>query len=203
VISTRGSQYRDNLERAYCTGFRKNGVSFCDSSAFPRRCNRKRSDTAVVKQRGAIGGAMSLVGLSEAARLARKDKATIHRALKSGRLCYSVTESGERRIDTTELDRVFPIMQPNGESEVASPVAQRRREVEQLHRQLDDRDEVIRDLRRRLDESETERRSVQAQLNATVGKMAALLAAPAAAIAPDQPRPLSRRILAWLVKQHV
>jgi hypothetical protein len=145
---------------------------------------------------------MPLVGLSEAARLTRKDKATIHRALKSGRLCYTVTDSGERRIDTAELDRVFPIMQPNGEGEVASPVAQRRREFERLQRQLDDRDEVIRDLRRRLDESETERRSVQAQLNATADKMAALLAAPAAAIAPSPPRPLGRRILAWLARQH-
>ena len=63
---------------------------------------------------------------------------------------------------------------------------------------------MIRDLRQRLDESETERRTVQAQLNATIDRMAALLPAPEKAEAtPDQPRSLGRRILAWIIKQHV
>jgi hypothetical protein len=93
---------------------------------------------------------MPLVGLSEAARLARKDKSTIHRALQTGRLSYTITEAGERRIDTAELDRVFPLFRANGGSEGAQPVAQRRRDTEHMQRLLDDRDATIRDLRQRL-----------------------------------------------------
>jgi hypothetical protein len=52
------------------------------------------------------------------------------------------------------------------------------------------------DLRQRLDASEVERRNVQAQLTA-------LLCAPPSkpADSPEE-RPLKRRILGWLVKQH-
>jgi hypothetical protein len=65
-----------------------------------------------------------------------------------------------------------------------------------MQRLLDDRDATIRDLRQRLDDSEAERRGVQAQLTA-------LLAAPAKAAEPDHPRrPPGRRILAWLARQH-
>jgi len=138
---------------------------------------------------------MPLVGLSEAARLARKDKSTIHRALQTGRLSYTTTETGEGRIDTAELDRVFPLGRINGGDEVAQPVAQRRREHEHMQRLLDDRDATIRDLRQRLDDSEAERRGVQAQLTA-------LLAAPTKPAELDPPRPLGRRILAWFARQH-
>ena len=50
------------------------------------------------------------------------------------------------------------------------------------------------DLRQRLDASEVERRNVQTQLNAL------LSATPVTPI--NQPRPLGRRILAWLARQH-
>ena len=52
---------------------------------------------------------MASIGLSEAARLTGRNQSTIHRAMKAGRLSYTVDETGERRIDTAELDRVFPI----------------------------------------------------------------------------------------------
>ena len=50
------------------------------------------------------------------------------------------------------------------------------------------------DLRQRLDASEAERRNVQTQLNAL------LSATPVTPI--NQPRPLGRRILAWLAREH-
>jgi hypothetical protein len=53
--------------------------------------------------------AMASIGLSEAARLTGRNQSTIHRAMKAGRLSYTVDETGERRIDTSELARVFPI----------------------------------------------------------------------------------------------
>lgn len=52
---------------------------------------------------------MASIGLSEAAKLTGRNQSTIHRAMKAGRLSYTVGEAGERRIDTAELDRVFRV----------------------------------------------------------------------------------------------
>jgi hypothetical protein len=60
------------------------------------------------------GFAMPLVGLKEAARLTGKNQSTIHRAMKSGRLSFTVSDGGERVIETAELDRVFQVS-PDGE----------------------------------------------------------------------------------------
>jgi hypothetical protein len=63
-------------------------------------------------------------------------------------------------------------------------------EIEVLRQWLADRDDTIRDLRQRLDAADH--------------RLTALLArADAPQPAGDQQRPLGRRILAWLVKQHV
>jgi len=139
---------------------------------------------------------MALVGLSDAAKLTGRNQTTIHRAMKTGRLCYTADETGARRIDTAELDRVFGIKHTNGASDdamaqgVQSHVAPVH-EVVLLNRLLDDREATIRDLRARLDASEDERRRLT------------LLLSPPTSPAPDQPRPLGRRILDWLVRQHV
>lgn len=55
------------------------------------------------------GGLMALVGLKRASELTGKNQSTIHRAMKAGRLSFTVSEGGERLIDTSELHRVFPI----------------------------------------------------------------------------------------------
>ena len=52
---------------------------------------------------------MALLSISAAARAAGVDRATIHRALKSGRLSATVDDTGARAIDTAELRRVFPL----------------------------------------------------------------------------------------------
>jgi hypothetical protein len=92
---------------------------------------------------------VALAGLSEAAKPTGRNQTTIHRAMKAGRLCYTVGEAGERRVDTTELDRVFGV-KINGAPAAAmvqpvqshvTPV----REIELLQRLLDDRDATIRD----------------------------------------------------------
>ena len=54
---------------------------------------------------------MAQVGLKQAAALTGKNQSTIHRAMKSGRLSYTVSEAGERMIDVAELQRVFPFNQ--------------------------------------------------------------------------------------------
>lgn len=62
---------------------------------------------------------MAKVGIQKAADLTGKSKATIQRALKSGRLSYEVEENGDKAIDISELERVygpFPA-KSSGESE--------------------------------------------------------------------------------------
>ena len=52
---------------------------------------------------------MAKVGLKEASRLTGKNQSTIHRAMKTGKLSFTVNDSGERIIDTSELNRVFQV----------------------------------------------------------------------------------------------
>jgi hypothetical protein len=49
------------------------------------------------------------IGLRQAARLSGRNQSTLHRAMKAGRLSYTVDAAGQRRIDTSELDRVFGV----------------------------------------------------------------------------------------------
>lgn len=52
---------------------------------------------------------MAKIGAQKAANMTGVSKATIQRAMKSGRLSYEVDEHGQKLIDTSELERVFPI----------------------------------------------------------------------------------------------
>jgi Helix-turn-helix domain len=115
---------------------------------------------------------MASIGLSEAARLTGRNQSTIHRAMKTGKLAYAIGEGGERRIDTSELDRVFGI-KINGATPGAMAQSLHRHvaqagEIALLQQHLEDREETIRDLRTRLDASEGERRTVQARLDAVL-----------------------------------
>jgi len=98
---------------------------------------------------------MALIGLAEAARLSGKNRATIHRAMKSGKLAYSLAEGGERKIDISELERVFGTRATigNGAQPLQSDELQRR-EIETLRDFLAESRAAVADLRRRLDESE-------------------------------------------------
>ena len=58
---------------------------------------------------------MPQVGLKEAARLTGKNQSTIHRAMKSGKLSFKVSDNGERLVDVAELDRVFQVS-PDGKA---------------------------------------------------------------------------------------
>ena len=136
---------------------------------------------------------MALIGLAEAAWLSGRNRATIHRAMKSGKLAFTLAEGeGERKIDISELERVFGTRATigNGAQTLQSDDWQRR-EIETLREFLAESRAAVADLRRRLDESEVERRRL------------VLLLSPPPPPASDQPRPLGRRILDWLIKQHV
>ncbi len=50
---------------------------------------------------------MAKVGVQKAADLSGKSKATIQRAMKSGRLSFELDEAGDKVIDMSELERVY------------------------------------------------------------------------------------------------
>ena len=55
------------------------------------------------------------MGLRAAARMTGRNQSTIHRAMKNGRLSYTLNEAGERQIDVAELERVFGIRSPSAD----------------------------------------------------------------------------------------
>lgn len=106
--------------------------------------------------------------LGQAARAADVSKTTIQRAIKSGRLSASRQEDGSYVIDPAELHRVFP-SDGHADSEMASLVTpsgtgELRVEIEMLRERLAEKDDVIGDLRRRLDAEAEERRRLTALL---------------------------------------
>ncbi len=109
------------------------------------------------------------LSLSSAAKATGKAKATIHRAIKSGRLSARRDEGGVYHIDPSELARVFPWeVRETAQRDAAPPpdphperdtlLAQ---EVGFLRDALDRERETVADLRRRLDRAE-ERLTYQA-----------------------------------------
>jgi hypothetical protein len=140
---------------------------------------------------------MALIGLSEAAKLTGRNRTTIFRAMKAGRLSFTVNDAGERRIDTAELDRVFPATDANnGKSDNAHlAVLGAQLEAERRTNALLERANA--DLRQRLDASEAERRNTHAQLTAL------LMDKRESPAADPPPVPRRRRLLTWLMKQHV
>jgi hypothetical protein len=151
--------------------------------------------------------------LGQAARAVGRTKPTLAKAIKAGRLSAARADDGSYRIDPAELHRVYPVTgKPNGSMQRSdTPVVDGATpailpaEVEGLRALLAERERLveeqasaIRDLRNRLDSEVEERRRVQERLTL-------LLSPPVSAVsaAPDQRRPLGRRILDWLIKQHV
>lgn len=101
---------------------------------------------------------MAQLSISAAARAIGRDRSTIHRALKSGRLSSTLDEQGNPRIDTAELQRVFgPLLQADAPPRVA-PVAstdaqeqlldlmrERVREAEERVREAHEREQWLRE----------------------------------------------------------
>lgn len=62
---------------------------------------------------------MAKVNVAKAAELTGKSKSTIQRALKSGRLSYTVNDFDDKEIDTSELERVYGPFPPKVDAEAA------------------------------------------------------------------------------------
>jgi hypothetical protein len=100
--------------------------------------------------------------LGSAARATGKSKATIHRAIKTGRLSATRTPTGGWSIDAAELQRVFPATGETGSatvplrqtatpSETANGFDGTGLETAALKLLIAEQGETIRDLRSRLD----------------------------------------------------
>jgi hypothetical protein len=108
---------------------------------------------------------MAAIGLTEAARLSGRDRLTLHRAMRAGRLSFKTNAAGDRRIDVAELERVFGLRGAAGASvqrNDSRPGEQLAAQLDALQRLLDSRESTIADLWRHLDAESEERRRVQA-----------------------------------------
>lgn len=63
---------------------------------------------------------MALVTISEAAKLARKNRTTIYRDIERGRLSKTVSPEGETKIDTSELLRAYGRLHQEAEGDEPS-----------------------------------------------------------------------------------
>jgi hypothetical protein len=106
--------------------------------------------------------------LGDAARATGKSKPTIAKAIKTGRISAGRGEDGSYQIDPAELHRVYPVAsEMSGNSlQHETPVATATSggEVEKWRALATEREEVIRDLRIRLDAEAEERRRLTAIL---------------------------------------
>jgi len=109
--------------------------------------------------------------LGTAATATGKSKATIHRAVKSGKLSASRCDDGSYEIDPAELHRVFPPVsaercteQQTRQSVTPDETALLRQENDFLRQQLEREKELSRELSRRLDDEAAERRKLTALL---------------------------------------
>jgi hypothetical protein len=139
--------------------------------------------------------------LSQAARSCGRGKTTLLRAVRSGRLSATRDETaGTWLIEPSELARVFPLgpipgpangaPRNNLDREDRSAVLEAR--IAEMINAQRLRDDVIADLRERLDRSEAERREAHARITALLSDHRPNGAAP-----PDSPRSSWRRFLGW------
>ncbi len=103
---------------------------------------------------------MVTLSLSQAAKETGKSKATISKALKNGVLSYvSKTEKGYE-IEPSELFRVFPVKAEKTAEVTDIEPPKNAKEIELLERLNQQQAETIADLRKRLDEANSERERV-------------------------------------------
>ena len=102
---------------------------------------------------------MTQVCVAEAARLVGRDRKSIYRAIKQGRVSATLSPTGERQIDTAELIRIYGELRDTatGRGAVATPQRETPNEAERiaaleaenasLKARLNDKERHIDDLR--------------------------------------------------------
>jgi|TARA_R110002074_G_scaffold204398_2_gene372741 chaperonin cofactor prefoldin len=122
--------------------------------------------------------------LSKAATATGKNKATIQRAIKSGKISAAKNSSGAYEIDPSELHRVYPA--------TANTIAQQ--SESNTTKYLDNRDESM---QLKLDLLETERQRERDQLQSTIDDLRARLDRSEERITALLPAPKKRSWLPW------
>jgi hypothetical protein len=109
--------------------------------------------------------------LGEAARATGKSKAAISRAIKNHVLSAEKQADGSYRIEPSELHRIYPPLgadqvtnQLITDAETTGDIRELQAKLEAATQRLRDKDDVIDDLRRRLDAEAEERRKLTALL---------------------------------------
>ena len=115
---------------------------------------------------------MAMLNISQAARMAGVDRATVHRAIASGRLSATLDESGRRVIDPAELARVFSV-KPTASVSVEVPPFDMGQLLEQARGSVD-RGEDVAVLRERVRGLEELRDTLRQQLLAQQAAIDAL-----------------------------
>jgi predicted site-specific integrase-resolvase len=107
------------------------------------------------------------LSLGQAAKESGKSKATISKYIKNGKLSVISKEDGSYQIEPSELFRVFPkCEQKTGINEQSQTLPQTgvnsllQKEIDLLRERLSDKNDVIADLRNRLDMESEERRKL-------------------------------------------
>jgi len=102
---------------------------------------------------------MSQVSISEAAKLVGRDRKTLYKDIKSGRLSATLSETGSRQVDTVELIRVYGELRNPTDSratvvdpqktteELRVRLAAAEAELSQMRERLTEKDSHIADLR--------------------------------------------------------
>jgi excisionase family DNA binding protein len=95
--------------------------------------------------------------LGEAAKATGRSKATISKAIKSGRISAPKDETGTFRIDPSELHRVYPATVSNerfeapgdtpARADILGTIRELQARLEAAHERLSDKESVISDLR--------------------------------------------------------
>ena len=102
-----------------------------------------------------------MLSLSEAAKVAGQSKSTIWRAVKSGRVSATRTDTGDYQIDPAELHRVFPLGTGEGRATTVSvkrdATALERTETALLQAQIERLFQVGEMLRNELDDVKKDR----------------------------------------------
>jgi hypothetical protein len=127
--------------------------------------------------------------LAQAAKAVGRDRSTLLRMIKIGRLSASRDEvTGAWAIEPAELHRVYPPADPHAENQAdaqaripdsTARIAALQAQIEAASDAIRVRDEVIADLRQDRDHAHAERRQVQGRLDALLTDQRAAPPAPA------------------------
>ncbi|WP_299682814.1 hypothetical protein [uncultured Roseobacter sp.] len=117
---------------------------------------------------------MKTLTLGEAAKECSRSKATLSKAIKTGKLSATKQDNGAFAIDPAELFRVFPAKEKGEQAEprrntimntdLAMEIGQIRAELKAEQRLTAEMKDTIGDLRQRLDDEARERRQLTAQI---------------------------------------